>query len=528
MFKNYAGVATVALLTTKAAAIKLDYRPTAGSVPWEKPASRPSWEDPPYPHNYFVPNFGEDRDMKLTAMNLAKAEKEVNHTLKASFDKPKPPADYTIPDFGVDRDIITTQRNIADTEKELKHTLTSSFAKPKGPPDYSVPNFGVDHDVLLTQKNIKAAEKALNWKYSASFEKPKPPADYTVPNFGVDHDIKMTQKNIADAEAALGKWNVVQLDADVELESDPICSSAGCTQYKHKKTKLPYPIDYPVPNLGEDHDDVKTTANSLNIAEASHSHKWQWKDAPKDEPVEYEIRDLDVDMKNSLDNLQEAELRSRGSDLVQLDSDPICSSAGCTQFKHKKAKLGYPIDYPVPSFGADPDITANANSISIAEAMHKHKLIMGTPESKAKWHNVAKDTLYNFDPALDGDVVSTQSHLAGAEKTVGHKWVIEDVQLDEQSDPICSSAGCTQYKHKKAKLGYPIDYPVPNLGEDPEMTAAHNALSIAEAMHKHKLIMGTPESKAKWHNVAKDTEYNFAPDLDSDIVSTQSHLAGAE
>ena len=147
-------------------------------------------------------------------------------------------------------------------------------------------------------------------------------------------------------------------------------------------------------------------------------------------------------------------------------SDPICSSAGCTQFKHKKAKLGYPIDYPVPSFGADPDITANANSLSIAEAMHKHKLIMGTPESKAKWHNVAKDTLYNFAPELDDDMKNTASHLGLAEGIRGHKWNIADVQLDaqvkSQSDPICSSAGCEKDQWTKEIERDIVQYPDPD------------------------------------------------------------------
>jgi hypothetical protein len=39
--------------------------------------------------------------------------------------------------------------------------------------------------------------------------------------------------------------------------------------------------------------------------------------------------------------------------------------------------------------------------------MHGHKLVMGTPESKAKYHNVAKDTNYNFNPALDADITDT-------------------------------------------------------------------------------------------------------------------------
>ena len=40
----------------------------------------------------------------------------------------------------------------------------------------------------------------------------------------------------------------------------------------------------------------------------------------------------------------------------QAHSDPICSSAGCTQYKHKKTPLGYPINYPVPNNGVDADV----------------------------------------------------------------------------------------------------------------------------------------------------------------------------
>lgn len=152
--------------------------------------------------------------------------------------------------------------------------------------------------------------------------------------------------------------------------------------------------------------------------------------------------------------------------LIQLDeqSDPICSSAGCTQYKHKKTPLGYPIDYPVPSFGKDPEIEANANSLSIAEAMHSHKLIMGTPESKAKWHNVAKDTLYDYAPELDDDMKSTASHLGLAEGIRKHKWNIEDVQLDAElaSDPICPSSGCWKSDWTKEQEAAIVHYPDPD------------------------------------------------------------------
>lgn len=165
---------------------------------------------------------------------------------------------------------------------------------------------------------------------------------------------------------------------------------------------------------------------------------------------------------------------------------------------------------------------------------------MATPESKAKWENEDPVTPYNWAPDLDEDVVSTADHLTKAQDKIGHNWVIEDVQLPDEdpvslfvqtaveSDPICSSAGCNQYMHKKAPLGYPINYPVPNFGVDADVVATARSIEIGEEAHAHKLIMATPESRAKWHNVAKDTLYNYAPDLDEDMVNTADHLVKAQ
>jgi hypothetical protein len=52
--------------------------------------------------------------------------------------------------------------------------------------------------------------------------------------------------------------------------------------------------------------------------------------------------------------------------LVQVESDPICSSAGCTQYNHKPVTLGYDIDYYVPNFGEDRDITDSKNDLDLA------------------------------------------------------------------------------------------------------------------------------------------------------------------
>lgn len=64
---------------------------------------------------------------------------------------------------------------------------------------------------------------------------------------------------------------------------------------------------------------------------------------------------------------------------------------------------------------------ATNTSISIAEALHKHHLTIGSKESKLKNHDKSKDVLYNFDKPLDSDVVSTGHHLKAAEKKLGHE-----------------------------------------------------------------------------------------------------------
>ncbi len=48
-------------------------------------------------------------------------------------------------------------------------------------------------------------------------------------------------------------------------------------------------------------------------------------------------------------------------------------------FKSCKKPLGYLINYLVPSYGADPDITVTADKINIAEKMYNHKWKFGTP-----------------------------------------------------------------------------------------------------------------------------------------------------
>jgi hypothetical protein len=170
------------------------------------------------------------------------------------------------------------------------------------------------------------------------------------------------------------------------------------------------------------------------------------------------------------------------------------------------------------------------DSIAIAEKQENHKLIMGTDDSRAKWHIVAKDTLYDYNPPLEDSIKTTWRNLEAAEDKLGVTF--EDANL-LQSDPITSSLQkITQYKYP----GIPddplapakIDYKVNDFGKDPDMVGTLNSIKIGEEMNKHKLIMGTADSKAKWHNVAKDTLYNYYPALDHDVVNTNRHMMEAE
>jgi hypothetical protein len=335
--------ATVLALFMAGTTEAVQYRPFVdGRTPWYKTSPKAASID--FPHDYKVPDFGVDSDIKATQTHTAAAEQRLKHVMKASFKKPAPPPqDYFVPNFGEDSDVKSTKKNIADAESRLGHTMQASFAQPAGPPrDYFVPDFGADHDIKETQKHALAAEKRLGHTWQGK-KADDPPRDYFVPNFGEDSEIKSTQKNIADAETRLNHK-----------------MKANFAQWNGPATD----------------------------AFSSEHHR--------------ELLGTEIDM--------------------HLESDPICSSAGCTQYKHKKKPRGYDIDYPVPDFGVDTDILDNHASLELAEKMKGHVLEMGTERSKAKWHNPAKDVDYNFNPKLDADIVSTDQHLADAENRLNHHW----------------------------------------------------------------------------------------------------------
>jgi len=75
-----------------------------------------------HPMNYFVPNFGRDRDIIGTDLSLAWAEKNVGHRWNwVKPPKKEPEPDFRIPDFGLDEDVIWTQESIDLVSKNMKH-----------------------------------------------------------------------------------------------------------------------------------------------------------------------------------------------------------------------------------------------------------------------------------------------------------------------------------------------------------------------------------------------------------------------
>ena len=410
-------------------ASKVQYRPTAEQAPWYTTAKPSTWNTPDWPINYKVPNFGVDKDILATQKHISAAEKDLKHTMQATFEAPPShPMDYRVPDFGKDRDLIINDINLEQAERQHGHRLQASFEKPPGHPvDYKVPDFGVDKDILATHKHLRDAEQALGQKLKGDFFDPAGPTypvDYRVPDFGMDHEILTTQKNLKNTEKTLNhNWNpkkegdayvvptAVNLQTGADIQSDPICSSAGCDQYLHPALPDSHPVDYPVPDFGVDHGILDVHA-SIAQAEKQLNHKWVPEPKVPDAPppaivhrgpdpdiigTQESIATSEVATGHSWDPKQDAngvwlmpEAAEAGSysyhdrDVylqTDVESDPICSSAGCDQYLHPAPPADPPRDYPVPNFGKDPDMVGTANSISIGEAMYKHKLVMGTPES---------------------------------------------------------------------------------------------------------------------------------------------------
>ena len=537
--------------------------------------------------NYFVPNFGVDEDVKNTLAHVEAQEKRLKHKWTPKQDEN---GYWIVPEPINNRAYTYGSPSLVQTDAEVKtetesDPMCSSAGctyknKAKHPMNYFVPNFGVDQDIGDNHESLDWAESNLNHTWIPLLKKDAPdahPQNYFVPNFGVDEDIVDAQKNIATQEKKHGKWtpvqddngvwevpeaidnnlykyrSLVQTDADIKTESDPICSSAGCV--RADIVKKTHPMNYFVPNFGRDKN-INETWGSLDWAETSLNHKWLpllKKDLPKGHPMDYKVPDfgLDEDVVDTLDHVKKQEKRLKHSwkpvqdengvwivpepidnnsykyvkDTlnVQLDadvdSDPICSSAGCV--RADIVKKTHPMDYFVPNFGRDKNINETWASLDWAENSLKHHWVPTYKEDVKKDEHPMNYKVPDF--GLDEDVVDTLEHVKNEEKRLKHSWkpvqdengvwivpepidnnsykyardalaqteenenesqpMLAQQDKKETSDPICSSANWPCDTVDKKKLGYPIDYKVPNFGVDEDIVNTQAHIKAQEAKH---------------------------------------------
>jgi hypothetical protein len=116
------------------------------STTWDKPKSPP--------RNYFVPNFGVDKDIKLTELNIAEAEAQHGRPISVA-EAPSINRDYRVVNFGKDRELIANDESLAQAEGQIGQKFeASSLAQPADYPlGYSVPNFGQDREITESLAN---------------------------------------------------------------------------------------------------------------------------------------------------------------------------------------------------------------------------------------------------------------------------------------------------------------------------------------------------------------------------------------
>ena len=79
----------------------------------------------------------------------------MNKKFKATFDKPvTPPRDYFVPNFGKDKDLVMTDLNLAEAEEQHGKKLEVAEPQKEIPRNYFIPNFGKDKEIIATQKHI--------------------------------------------------------------------------------------------------------------------------------------------------------------------------------------------------------------------------------------------------------------------------------------------------------------------------------------------------------------------------------------
>lgn len=98
----------------------------------------------------------------MTNLNIGEAETQHKQKLTVEAPKATPPRNYFVPNFGMDKEIIGVQESIQLAEDQMG-TKLKEFTQPKPfPTGYVVPNFGQDKDIKDSLADTSAAESKLN------------------------------------------------------------------------------------------------------------------------------------------------------------------------------------------------------------------------------------------------------------------------------------------------------------------------------------------------------------------------------
>jgi len=142
------------------------------------------------------------------------------------------------------------------------------------------------------------------------------------------------------------------------------------------------------------------------------------------------------------------------------------------------------MDYAVANWGEkDQDIVQHDENLPIAEKIvgHHWNFVLEKPPL-----NPAKKTLYDYSPALEGDMITAAHSLDLAEDQLHHKYASWMLQLDDintlaeqvqsanaKSDPICASSGCWKSDYTKKMEDKIVQYPDDPLDSDVRHTLKH-------------------------------------------------------
>jgi len=164
----------------------------------------------------------------------------------------------------------------------------------------------------------------------------------------------------------------------------------------------------------------------------------------------------------------------------------------------------HPMNYPVPSFGADPDMANTKTNLANSESKLSHTWIVSKKDLDKKPAYPTDYYVPNF--GQDTDVKNSLGHLSAAETNLKHKWNVAPKKL-------------------RAKP-WPVDYFVPHFGQDPDVIDTKTSLSTTEKRMNHTWIVKPKDLKKKDGHPVDYFVPNFG--LDADVKNSLGHAKAAE